>query len=188
MVEIRQARSGDAGPVAELHVATWRAVYAGMLPDHVLLGLSSAAERSYWRRAIGSGPGLCSVHVAAAQDGEILGYGSAGPARPNGLPFEAEIYTLYVAPGHHERGLGRRLLHAMFDHLRDHGRDSAMLWVLAANPARFFYGAMGGTLAARRRERHFGAELDEEAYGWGDLNGLAGTREKARHGGAGGNA
>ena len=187
MVKIRKARVGDAGAIAEVHVATWLAAYAGMLPDHVLLGISAAAERRYWRRAIAAGQRECSVHVAEAEDGGILGYGSAGPARPNGLAFAGEVYTLYVAPDYHGRGHGRRLLFAMFDQLHHHGRGSAMLWVLAANPARFFYSAMGGVLAAERRERHFGAELDELAYGWADLKGLAGARETARHGRAGGN-
>ena len=188
MVHIREARRGDAGLVAEVHVATWRAAYAGMLPNHVLLGLSTEAERRYWRRAIAAPASECSVHVAEAEDGEILGYGSAGPARPSGLPFAGEIYTLYVMPDHQGRGLGRRLLLAMFDQLRRQGRDSAMLWVLAANPARFFYRAMGGAPAARRRERHFGAALEELAYGWADLKALAGARETARAGRANRNA
>jgi hypothetical protein len=72
----------------------------------------------------------------------------------------------------------------MLEQLRRRGHGSAMLWVLAANPARFFYRAMGGELAARRRERHFGAELDELAYSWADLNEPAGAREAAHRGSA----
>ena len=181
MVVIRTARPDDAGPIADVHIATWRAAYAGMIPNPVLLGLSSASECAYWRHAIAGRQSDCAVYVAAAEDGEILGYGSAGPARPNGLPFAAEIYTLYVAPDHQGRGLGRGLLHAMFGQLRRQGHGTAMLWVLAANPARFFYNAMGGTLAAQRNERHFGVALDELAYGWADLKNLAGAPETAQH-------
>ena len=187
MVQIRTAQPGDAGRIAEVHVATWRVAYAGMLPDPVLLGLKSATERAYWRRAIAAGAHDCSVYVAASEDGDIFGYGSAGPARANGLPFAGEIYTLYVTPDHQGRGLGRGLLHAMFDRMRRQGKASAMLWVLAANPARFFYRAMGGTLVAERRERHFGALLDELAYGWADLTDLARANEAAHEGSAGGN-
>ena len=57
-----------------------------------------------------------------------------------------------------------------------------MLWVLAANPARFFYSVMGGTLAAHRNERHFGVALDELVYGWADLKYLAGVQETAQQG------
>ena len=141
------ARTGDAGAIADVHVATWRAGFA---------------------------------HVAEDESGGIAGYGSAGPARASGLGFASEVYTLYVAPDHQGRGLGRGLLHAMFARLRREGRNSALIWVLAANPARYFYHAMGGMPAAQRRERHFGALLDEAAYGWADLSAVSGARERAK--------
>ena len=182
MIQIRSARLDDAEPIAGVHVATWRTAYAGMLPDHVLLGLSSDAEYRYWRHAIAARQRDCSVYVAADEDSEILGYGSAGPARSNGLPFADEIYTLYVAPDHQGKVLGCGLLHGLFGALHHHGNQSAILWVLAANPARFFYRAMGGTLVAERRERYFGALLDELAYGWADLKNLADAHETAPFG------
>jgi len=188
MVVIRTARPDDAGPIADIHIATWRAAYTSMIPNSVLLGLSSAREGKYWRHAIAARSSDCAIYVAAGEDGEILGYGSAGPARPNSLPFAGEIYTLYVAPDHQGRGLGRGLLHAMFAQLRRQGCGTAMLWVLAANPARFFYSAMGGTLAAERNDRHFGVALDELAYGWADLRNLAGAQKTAQHGRATRNA
>ena len=169
MIRIRIAQPSDAGPIAELHVDTWRAAYAGILPDDVLLGLSPSAERRQWLPIIATSDHEFAVHIAEAADGELLGYGSAGPARPSGLPYTGEVYTLYVAPDHQGRGLGRRLLFAMLAQLHLQGFDSAMLWVLAANPSRFFYHAMGGAVAAERRESHFGVALDEIAYSWRDL-------------------
>jgi hypothetical protein len=44
-----------------------------------------------------------------------------------------------------------------------------MVWVLAANPARFFYEAMGGARAGERLEEFAGTQLEELAYGWPDL-------------------
>ena len=169
MIRIRIAQPSDAGPIAELHVDTWRAAYAGILPDDVLLGLSPSAERRQWLPIIATSDHEFAVHIAEAADGELLGYGSAGPARPSGLPYTGEVYTLYVAPDHQGRGLGRLLLFTMLAQLHLQGFDSAMLWVLAANPSRFFYHAMGGAVAAERRESHFGVALDEIAYGWRDL-------------------
>ncbi len=182
MTQIRLARPGDAGAIAEVHVATWRAAYPGMLPDRVLLGLSPEREGAYWRHAIATQGRAGFVQVAEGETGGIVGYGSAGPARASGLDFAGEVYTLYVTPDHQGRGLGRALLHAMFERLRRERRNSALIWVLAANPARYFYQAMGGELVAERRERHFGALLDEAAYGWADLNAVLDRREKAgRH-------
>ena len=68
------------------------------------------------------------------------------------------------------RGLGSRLLGALFSALRGAGVSDAYLWVLAGNPARFFYETMGGTRVAERQESFAGTLLDEIAYGWSDLS------------------
>jgi hypothetical protein len=41
--------------------------------------------------------------------------------------------------------------------------------VLAQNPSRFFYEAMGGRRVGERMESLWGLELPEIAYGWPDL-------------------
>lgn len=165
MILIRIAETSDAKAIADVHVATWRTTYAGLLPDTVLLGI----EQRHWQRVIAIAKHHFVVQLAETADGEVIGYGSAGPTRESSLPFSAEVYTLYVAPDHQGQGCGRLLLAAMFKQLQAQGHGSAMLWVLAANPARFFYQAMGGVVAAERRERHFDVALNETAYGWSDL-------------------
>lgn len=35
-VTIREARVDDAGPIAEVHVASWRWAYDGLLPSQIL--------------------------------------------------------------------------------------------------------------------------------------------------------
>ena len=50
---------------------------------------------------------------------------------------------------------------------RDH-RD-AVIWVLSANPSRFFYEALGGSAVAERQETFAGTILDETGYAWPDL-------------------
>ena len=91
-------------------------------------------------------------------------------ARPTNLPYDGEVYTLYVLPDHQGAGNGRRLLGALFSALSAAGCRSALVWVLAENPARFFYEAMGGTLIATREEPFHGVVLSECAYGWPDLS------------------
>ncbi len=79
-------------------------------------------------------------------------------------------YALYVAIDWQGKGLGRRLLGALFSQLQGAGVSDAYLWVLAGNPARFFYETMGGTRVAERRESFAGTLLAEIAYGWPDLS------------------
>ena len=49
------------------------------------------------------------------------------------------------------------------------GFSEAIIWVLSANPSRFFYEAMGGTRVGEREERLWGTVVNEIAYGWSDL-------------------
>ncbi len=107
--------------------------------------------------------------VAERAGAEIIGFGSCGPARGTGLPFAGEVYTLYVLHDHQGEGIGKRLLGALFQRLLDQGMGSALIWVLARNPARFFYEATGGKRVAEREQKLWGATLAEAAYGWSNL-------------------
>ena len=107
--------------------------------------------------------------MVAEAESQVVGFVSFGPTRTPQLPYSGEVYALYVAIDWQGQGLGRRLLATALDALAKEGHRGAMLWVLAANPSRFFYEAMGGERASERVERFAGAELEELAYGWPDV-------------------
>ena len=86
-----------------------------------------------------------------AADG-ILGFGTGGPARTFSPPYQGEIYMLYVLPGFQDLGIGRALMQGLFERLLRRRFRSGLLWVLADNPARFFYQTVGGKLIGRREE------------------------------------
>ena len=109
------------------------------------------------------------TRVAEGADACVVGFANGGHARPTNLPYDGEGYTLYVLPEHQGAGNGRRLLGALLSALSAAGCRSALVWVLAENPSRFFYEAMGGTLIATREEPFHGVVLSECAYGWPDL-------------------
>lgn len=166
-ISIRRARQSDAPAVGRVYVKSWRSAYAGIVPDKVLVGMSEVGQAGTWHRQIASDRGP-AVLVAEADRDRIVGVGSAGPAR--GLGAEVgEVYTLYVDPDWHGLGIGRALLGALFRALLDTGRTSAALWVLAGNPARFFYESVGGRRTVERTEKLWGAELPEIGYQWDDL-------------------
>ena len=168
-VTIRTARAADAVGIARVHVETWRATYAGLVPDAYLLGLTQSRQNLMWRRCLASQGQRETTLVAETADRATVGFGSCGPSR-RGLPgARAEIYTLYVDSDWQNRGIGRRLLAGQFSWLVDRGYQEAALWVLSANPTRFFYEAMGGRRVAERQEPFAGTLLNETAYGWSDL-------------------
>ena len=168
VIKLRPAEPGDATGIAQVHVDTWRDTYAGMIPDNTLVELSPAREAANWSRTIALQPGE-RVMVAVAENGGVVGFGSCGRFRGDKLPYRGEIYTLYVHPNAQGRGVGRELLTTMFAALTKRGLWSVLIWVLACNPARFFYQAMGGKWVAVRDEKLFGTVLHEMAYGWVDV-------------------
>lgn len=169
-VRIRAARPSDAPAIAKVHVETWRATYAGLVPDNYLVGMSEEGQTFVWRKLLARPARTETVLVAQAPDrGPVVGFGSYGRARPSGLSYGGEIYTLYVAVDWQGQGIGRRLLSGLFGGLVEARVSDAFLWVLTGNPTRFFYEAMGGTRAATRQETFAGTLLDETAYAWPDL-------------------
>jgi ribosomal protein S18 acetylase RimI-like enzyme len=169
IVRIRAGRSVDAAAIARVHVESWRSAYAGLIPNAVLVRMSTDAQAREWSQQLARRRVADSILVAELSEHGLIGFGSCGVARPTLLPQAGEIFTLYVAPEHQERGVGGALLLRMFDTLIDRGLNSAIVWVLAENPARFFYQAMGGRRIAQKEERMFNTLLPQAAFGWDDL-------------------
>jgi ribosomal protein S18 acetylase RimI-like enzyme len=167
-IRTRPAHETDAQRIAEVYIETWRTTYAGSVPDRILINMSNERQSVYWSRAIRSGTEI--VAVAEGDDGRIVAVGSAGANRSRGSPYAGEVYTLYVEPDFQNQGVGERLLAHLFGDMRAKGMNSAVIWVLAANPSRFFYEVMGGKRVGEREEAMWGVKLREIAYGWLDLD------------------
>jgi ribosomal protein S18 acetylase RimI-like enzyme len=142
---VRAARASDAEGLAAVQVASWRAVFAGLVPDAILAELTSAqaadawAER--WRDAIGAPPtSRHRVHVAVERPGaqEILGFAAAGPATDEDLwpGTDGELYELHVAPAAAGAGHDQRLLHAVAGTFAEDGFGTGYTWVLSGDEAR----------------------------------------------------
>jgi ribosomal protein S18 acetylase RimI-like enzyme len=180
IVRIRPGRTADAQGIARVYVDAWRSAYAGIIPNSVLVRMSEQAQTLQWSQQLARRSGGETVVVAELAGHGVIGFGSCGDGRHAALPQAGEIYTLYVAPEHQERGVGRAVLLQLFEALVDRGHNSAMVWVLALNPARFFYEAMGGRRIAEKRERLWNALLPQVAYGWDDLR-LVRTQLSGEH-------
>ncbi len=169
-ISLRPARPGDAAAIAKVHVETWRAAYAGIVPDTYLVSLTESKQALKWNNMIrraAAPEAVLAAELADVPGGRIVGFGSCGSAR--GQSESGEIFTLYVAPDWQGQGIGRLLLEALFAQLHEAGLSEAMLWVLSGNPSRFFYEALGGLRIAERTERFAGVDLAEAGYAWSDL-------------------
>ena len=174
-IRIRRGRRDDATAIGRIHVETWQSSYAGLLPDAMLAAMSDVRQSAWWSRALGDPGEARGIFVADDEEEGVVGFGSCGPARdtPEGLDGTetrvGEVYTLYVESDFQNQGLGRRLLDALFRQLRADGCDTAILWMLADNPTRFFYEGMGGAPVGERTDTMSGQDVDEVAYAWRDL-------------------
>jgi L-amino acid N-acyltransferase YncA len=165
-IGIRMARSTDAAGIASVYVDSWRDTYAGILPEAGLLRMSKSDHALAWTRTIKSANLRNPVLVASDEKSNIYAFASAGPSRDRSLPFEGEVYTLYVAPGWTGQGLGSTLLSSIFRLFSKANYSGVIIWALGENPSRFFYEAMGGRLIAERDHGLWGKTMREVAYGW----------------------
>ena len=111
-IQIRKATVADAHGIATVRVTTWRAAYAGIVPQAFLEAMDIEANAAFTRRRFAEA-GM--DHDWVAEEGSTLvGWGStAWPARDEDLPHAAEICALYVLPSHWGDGVGHALLAAM---------------------------------------------------------------------------
>ena len=175
MIRIRCAAKRDAAAIGRVHVETWQATYAGLLPDSMLAGMSDVRQSAWWSRLLADPREARGIFVADDEEMGVVGFGSCGPVRdpPEGLNGTevrvGEVYTLYVEPDFQNRGLGRHLLDALFRQLHADGCDTAVLWMLAENPTRFFYEGLGGARVGERVDTMAGVDVEELAFAWRDL-------------------
>jgi len=193
MIAIRRARPSDAAAIGAVHVATWRSTYAGVLPDHYLANLSVLRHAAGYEQAIADRRNGHAVFVAVAtgpdappgmegrEGGVVVGFASGGRARRAGIA-QGEVETLYVLDDYRDRGVGRRLMRAMAAHLAAVGCRSAMLWVLEANPTRWFYQRLGGRPVARETIRFAGQVLEQLAFAWDPIDTLLAATAPAKEG------
>jgi L-amino acid N-acyltransferase YncA len=171
---IRRATETDASAIAQVHVAAWRTTYRGIVAQDHIDGLSVDDFTARWQsRLSGRTAAPHTVLVASDNDGNIVGFASGGPTRETGLPFDAELYAIYLLQPFQARGLGRQLLRELAKHLLEEGHSSLCVSVLSDNPARHFYQRMGGHLVRTAPHVMGGRSYPASWFGWFDLRDLA---------------
>jgi GNAT superfamily N-acetyltransferase len=145
-MQIRAVTSADI-PGAHHVVTAGFASYATFAPPGWEpppdMGAEGLAERLAREGAYG---------IVAVEEDEVVGFAAYGPAREETdegfvgplLPGLAHVWAVFVAESYWGRGLARRLLAALTDHIRDAGYAGARLYVAAGQArARAFYAREG---------------------------------------------
>jgi ribosomal protein S18 acetylase RimI-like enzyme len=162
-IEIRLARPEDAHAIADVHDAAWRLAYRGMIPGRELERLVERRGAKWWRHAIDRKTRI----VVMAFGGVIAGYATYGRNRAASLPYQGEIFELYLRPEYQGIGLGKRLFNAVRRDLTGHDVKGMVVWALADNQrACDFYQRLGGIKIDAMVERFGDTKLQKVAFGW----------------------
>jgi ribosomal protein S18 acetylase RimI-like enzyme len=178
-MEVREAAERDAAGMARVIIDSRRVAHRDHIPAEALLRFSYEESERNWRRALAeiaaADDAPQRIYVAVTAAGQVVGVAMGGPERSGHPQYPGEVYVLYLLPGYHRQGLGRRLMAVVAAHLGAHGMPGLLVRVLAANtPARLFYEALGGVLVLEEEITEDGVVLAQVAYGWPDGRVLVG--------------
>jgi GNAT superfamily N-acetyltransferase len=166
-VLIRAAVLADAASIARVHVTTWRAAYAGIVPRAHLDSLDQAQFTERWQNWITSE--ISSTFCVAEVDCALCGFASAGPIRKPVSFYDGELYAIYLLPEMQGQGIGRGLFDYIADELVAQKRHHLLLWSLRDNPSTGFYRRLGGEAVGEDVCEIGGEVLPTVAFGWTDI-------------------
>lgn len=152
---VRRADAKDAGAITNVHIASWRGAYAGVIPDDVLAALDQTAREAAWLQVLTADE--ASTWVAVANQ-RLIGFASVGPARDEDADSgDLELYSMYLDPESWGRGVARSLMRTIDAEVTD--SVPLLLWVLADNKrARHFYQRFGFTHDGVERIDEYGGK------------------------------
>ena len=160
LITIRHARDGDATDIANVHDSAWRDAYRGVIPGRELERMVARRGPNWWQAAIRHSSLRNGSRLLVLDfDDSIGGYVSYGRNRVPALPYQSEVFELYLAPEFQGMGFGRRLFTNARRDLSENGYGSTLVWALSDNErAVAFYQHLGGRLIRKAHER-FGDEM-----------------------------
>ena len=109
---IRRAQIEDAAGIAQVHVASWRTTYAGIIDDQVLNEIS-VAQRTREREIRLAFPPPGVVTYVAEIDEKIVGFATGGRERRESSVYTGELFAIYLLQAYQRLGIGRQLVQAV---------------------------------------------------------------------------
>jgi L-amino acid N-acyltransferase YncA len=169
---IREAVLKDAAGIANVHVESWKTTYRGIISDQFLDSLSYTEREKRWQATLSQPDRREVIYVAEDNNRKIVGFISGGPNRSDDRNYQGELYAIYLLQEAQGKGVGLKLVQALVKKLLQNKMESMMVWVLAGNPSRRFYEALGGTPVRTAKISIGGENYEEIAYGWENIQSI----------------
>ncbi len=136
-IKILPAQPSDAPKISQIHAASWKSAYRGMVPQKYLDELRDDFWTEKFTRWLRKG----TLRTKMLFAGETpVGCTAYGESRDEKYPDWGEIVSIYLSPEGYRKGYGTLLLQAALDDLKAQGFSTCFLWVLEENSnARQFY-------------------------------------------------
>lgn len=162
-VTIRQATSEDTPAIARIINASWRAAYAGIVPQDVLDALSDEKKQAQLAAGLERSPEMS--YYLLELDGTPVGTASLHPTRDEDLQNTAEFSFFYFLPQYWRGGYGTRLLEFIEQKARERGFTRICCWTLAENArAISFYEKNGYHHDGAKQTTNIGKPLEIVRY------------------------
>jgi GNAT superfamily N-acetyltransferase len=165
---VRPAVLQDARAIAQVHVESSKTTYKRIFSES-LLGRLSVEDRSRkWHEALANPDPKFVTLVGCDDHQEVVGFVCGGAERTGRLGCDGELHAIYLLRIAQRQGLGSLLVRRFASELRSLGFTSMAVWILARNPSRKFYEALGGKVISKRKIERGGETFEEIAYRWSD--------------------
>ncbi|UOQ46779.1 GNAT family N-acetyltransferase [Gracilibacillus caseinilyticus] len=171
MYQIRKARPEDAKAIAEVHVQSWKATYHELLDEQDISNTTIEHRQILWETVLKL-PRKQQPVTVIEENGSIVGFISGGKERTDRFGYDGEIYAIYLLPTHQRKGLGKQLLTAFTEEMKELGYRSLLVWVLTKNPTHQFYLQLGAQRIEQEQTTIGQGTYQETAYGFNSLDSL----------------
>ncbi len=162
-IDIRRAESDDAYAISDVHRSSWQQAYGGLIPQKPLRQMLDRRNENWWRKATRGSATMLVVEVA----GVIAGYATLGLNRARGLPYDGEVYEIYLRPEYQGMGLGSVLFTESRRLLKSLGCRGLVVWCLEdSDVASRFFRSHGGEDVVEGMEDFAGTQLRKLGFVW----------------------
>lgn len=167
---IRKANLNDVKGIAKVHVESWRTTYKGLMPQPYLDALSTEKREEIWVNNLSNSD--YDVFVAENDQGEIIGFTSAGKRETTHETDTTDLTTLYLLEPYHGQSIGKSLLKAVVEAIKERGFKKINVEVIHENKTRLFYEKYGAQYKKTVKISVYRQPIDEDIYVWTDIEKL----------------